>query len=82
MSGKPTSWEDGIAFLGQVAFQLRRLLPDNDASQVISRVENWLAEVQADYQRFQDDAAAQDNYAQAQADPPPPAPVPEPPLVP
>lgn len=49
---KPTSWEDGIAFLGQVAFQLRRLLPDNDASQVISRVEGWLAEVQVDYQQF------------------------------
>jgi hypothetical protein len=49
---KPTSWEDGIAFLGQVAFHLRRLLPDNDASQVISRVEGWLAEVQVDYQQF------------------------------
>jgi cell division septation protein DedD len=81
MSGKPTSWEDGITFLGQVAFQLRRLLPDAEASQVISRVENWLAEVQVDYQRFQAEAAAQ-NPAPAQPDPPAPDPVPEPPLVP
>lgn len=51
--GAPTSWEDGIAFLGEVSFQLRRLLPDADAEPVISRVENWLAEVQAQYQQLQ-----------------------------
>lgn len=50
--GAPASWEDGIALLEQVAFQLRRLLPDAAASEMVTRVENWLVEVRAQYQEW------------------------------
>lgn len=55
----PSDWEDGIALLGDVAFQLRRLLPDNDAAPLITRIENWRAQVQAQYLQLQAEAAAQ-----------------------
>lgn len=50
-TGGPVSWEDGIQLLDAIAFHLRRLLPDDAASALVTRVENWGAEARDLYVR-------------------------------
>lgn len=43
-TGAPVSWDDGLELLDRIAFHLRRLLPDPEASALVTRVENWVVE--------------------------------------